>query len=277
MQKPQLAGKKSEQPQQDKPKAPARPFGISEIDKALAERKGDPDAKRFARKIMRDAFNGMIRRQQKDMPVVDEAELEIAGKPALEALTKTRQGLLDMIEEILNSAGETRSSQWARFDLLVHDLAPQLRIASAILEGQPLHPKYKERFPRKPDPTALARAAVLYGRMGLQVFPCKPKDKVPLSQHGYHDATSNEEHIAGCWRDNPNANIGLALAPSGLCAIDVDRHNGAMDGMTTMNDLQLKLGYLPPTCEAATGGAASTCCSGIRAAGWSGASGQAST
>ena len=87
--------------------------------------------------------------------------------------------------------------------------------------------------------------ALRLGMLGLAVFPCK--GKVPLIEHGYKDATTDLETIAEWWRRWPSANIGLAMAPNGLIAIDVDpRHGGTLAALDLPAELK--------TWRAVTGG-----------------------
>ena len=66
--------------------------------------------------------------------------------------------------------------------------------------------------------------ACRYALQGLAVFPCN--GKLPLTEHGYKDASTDLETIGAWWQRWPAANIGLPMAPNGLVAIDVDPRNG---------------------------------------------------
>lgn len=68
----------------------------------------------------------------------------------------------------------------------------------------------------------LGQAALDYAARGWRVFPCVPGGKAPISGRGFHDATADQAQIVQWWTQNPGANIGLALAPSGLVAVDAD-------------------------------------------------------
>ena len=42
----------------------------------------------------------------------------------------------------------------------------------------------------------LRQYAEIYARRSLRVFPCKPRDKVPATDHGCKDATTDRAQIA---------------------------------------------------------------------------------
>lgn len=79
------------------------------------------------------------------------------------------------------------------------------------------------------DATAvpLPHAAARLASAGVPVFPCAPRDKVPLIRdgRGFHDATINLRQVEAWWRRFPNANIGVPTGTaSGLVVVDVDVH-----------------------------------------------------
>lgn len=96
------------------------------------------------------------------------------------------------------------------------------------------------------------RAALTYAGRGWRVFPLKTRNKVPLTEHGLLDATTDPATIARWWDQWPYANVGIATgAESGIVAIDVDpRHTGDV----TLRDLELEHGELPETPRNLTGG-----------------------
>jgi hypothetical protein len=77
---------------------------------------------------------------------------------------------------------------------------------------------YKQ--PVGPGRNPLLQAALRDAELGYSVFPCKPGEKVPLTQHGCKDATTDPERIERWWTQWPDANIGLAT--DGLLVVDVD-------------------------------------------------------
>ena len=61
----------------------------------------------------------------------------------------------------------------------------------------------------------------------IPVFPCTPGGKQPLTNHGFHDATSDLSAVKNWWQRWPDANIGMPTgAISGVDVVDVDVHPG---------------------------------------------------
>ena len=92
--------------------------------------------------------------------------------------------------------------------------------------------------------------ALRYAGRGWHVFPCDPKTKKPLTEKGFHDATTDADIIQQ-WRQRfPTAAIGCATGPkSGFWALDADRDKLAnKDGVAAL----AQLGALPDTVEQAT-------------------------
>lgn len=92
----------------------------------------------------------------------------------------------------------------------------------------------------KPDMLA---AALRYAAQGIDVIPLIPRGKIPLTEHGKDDATTDPEVIRDWWAMNPAANIGIRPA-EGLLVLDVDPRSGGHPDA---------LGVLPATWEARTG------------------------
>lgn len=70
----------------------------------------------------------------------------------------------------------------------------------------------------------LGAAAAEFAHAELAVFPCVPGGKRPLTEHGFHDATTDLARIARWWGRWPRANIGMPTgAVSGFDVVDVDR------------------------------------------------------
>lgn len=103
---------------------------------------------------------------------------------------------------------------------------------------------------------ALLEQALAYSRQGWHVFPCEPpiagddtSGKSPLTANGKDDATTDELIIRAWWTQHPNANIGVACAPSGLIVLDVDISDGK-GGARSLGEIA---DQLPDTCKAKTG------------------------
>jgi hypothetical protein len=65
-------------------------------------------------------------------------------------------------------------------------------------------------------------AALSYARRGWHVFPCLAGLKVPATERGFYDATTDQVQIERWWTDNPHWNVAIATGASGLAVIDVD-------------------------------------------------------
>ncbi|MFJ8023006.1 phage/plasmid primase, P4 family [Streptomyces sp. NPDC096311] len=97
-----------------------------------------------------------------------------------------------------------------------------------------------------PSNNPLLRAALTYARMGWAIFPLRPLSKVPATQNGFKDATTDPAVITTWWTENPNANIGIATGASNLFAVDVDT-KGNKVGAETLKSLTEEYGELPST------------------------------
>ena len=86
-------------------------------------------------------------------------------------------------------------------------------------------------------------AALAYARRGLRVLPIRPFAKVPLVEHGVHDASSDPNLIRRWFENHPTRNVGIAV-PAHWIVVDCDPRNGG-----TLADLDL-----PGTLSARTGG-----------------------
>lgn len=70
-------------------------------------------------------------------------------------------------------------------------------------------------------------AALIYASWGWHVLPVVPNGKIPATQHGVNDATTDEEKIKAWWEQNPDYNVGIAAgAKSGIVVFDIDPRNG---------------------------------------------------
>lgn len=73
----------------------------------------------------------------------------------------------------------------------------------------------------------LPQAARAYAVAGVPVFPCVPGGKRPLTEHGFHDASTDVGRVDRWWARWPAANVALPTgAVSGVEVVDVDVHPG---------------------------------------------------
>lgn len=87
-------------------------------------------------------------------------------------------------------------------------------------------------------------------RRGLAVFPCKPRDKLPLTPHGCLDACRDEPRIRAWWGRWPAANVAVATGRlSAVFVVDVDGD----DGEASVRRLEADHGQMPSTVEVITG------------------------
>lgn len=86
----------------------------------------------------------------------------------------------------------------------------------------------------------LHTAAREYAQRGYAIFPCVPGTKVPATERGFHEASTDVEQIDAWWTENPNYNPAFCPDQAGLAVIDPD---GA-DGRAAWFQLQLDKGAI---------------------------------
>lgn len=99
--------------------------------------------------------------------------------------------------------------------------------------------------------------ALDYVHRGWSVFPLKPRDKTPLTAHGFLDASKDETQVKSWWTKHPEANIGIATGDvsGGLVVIDVDiDEEDGKHGDETFADWQNNNGCFIDSLTAITGG-----------------------
>jgi hypothetical protein len=88
-------------------------------------------------------------------------------------------------------------------------------------------------------------AARRYAELGYRVFPCAPGGKAPLTEHGFHDATTDTEQIERWWARHPDANVAIATAT--LVVIDIDGANNPWPHGDRERGLDLAAGAMAVT------------------------------
>jgi len=80
-------------------------------------------------------------------------------------------------------------------------------------------------------------AALAYASWGWPVLPIVPNGKLPATQHGVHDATTDEATIRRWFEGHDDRNVGIACgAASGLVVFDIDPRNGGDDSWSAWTD-----------------------------------------
>jgi hypothetical protein len=74
--------------------------------------------------------------------------------------------------------------------------------------------------------STLLKAALRYAQKGWPVFPLKPRQKTPFTEHGLKDASTDKAQIRKWWASCPEANIGIPTGPATFDALDLDGPTG---------------------------------------------------
>ncbi|MBM4097972.1 MAG: hypothetical protein FJ261_14540 [Planctomycetes bacterium] len=77
-------------------------------------------------------------------------------------------------------------------------------------------------------PRELLETAIRYTELGYRVFPCIPRTKHPITEHGFKDASTDPAQIECWWSQHPTANIGIAA--EGMLIVDIDGANNPWPG-----------------------------------------------
>ncbi len=74
------------------------------------------------------------------------------------------------------------------------------------------------------------RQALAYASRGWPVFPCMYGRKIPLTRHGFRDATTDERRITAWFSSRPDWNLAIATGAPGPDVLDVDDHGPVGNG-----------------------------------------------
>ena len=92
-----------------------------------------------------------------------------------------------------------------------------------------------------------------YAEKGWQLFPVNI-DKTPIPWKGMDAATDDIEQLKSWFNNSLDTNIAIHCQKSGLVIIDIDTHKEEENGFDTLKELEERLGNLPKTVTAITGG-----------------------
>jgi len=89
-----------------------------------------------------------------------------------------------------------------------------------------------------------------YTDLGFALLPVK--GKIPLTPHGYKDATNDPEKAQKMFGAHPGCNVAVATGEiSGFFVLDIDEKNN-ISGEDSLKDLEKEFGKLPDTVEVLT-------------------------
>ena len=80
--------------------------------------------------------------------------------------------------------------------------------------------------------------ALAHARRGWPVFPCLPGQKIPVTAHGYQDATTDEQQIIGWFGFGFGWNLAIATGAPGPGVLDIDQHGEAGNGYAAYRRLR---------------------------------------
>jgi hypothetical protein len=97
-------------------------------------------------------------------------------------------------------------------------------------------------------------AALEYATRGWPVFPCGARKK-PCTDHGFQNATTNEQQIREWWTRWPHALIGVPTGELiGCVVLDIDTKDG-VNGFRTLDEIDCLIRPATPTTLTRSGGA----------------------
>jgi len=95
----------------------------------------------------------------------------------------------------------------------------------------------------------LFQAALRFSGRGWPVMPCRPGEKVPATQNGLKDATTDWGQVIAWWSKVPTCNVAVCTgAEAGFVVLDVDGE----EGVESLRALEKEHGALPRTASVVT-------------------------
>ena len=82
------------------------------------------------------------------------------------------------------------------------------------------------------------RQALACAERGWPVFPCLWNMKVPLTRHGYLDATTDPGQITDWFARHPHRNLAVATGAPGPDVLDIDQRGPAANGFPALARLR---------------------------------------
>ena len=83
----------------------------------------------------------------------------------------------------------------------------------------------------------MMRQALAYAAAGWPVFPCRPGEKLPATEHGFLEATTDPDQITRWWTRRPDYNVAIATGAPGPDVLDVDVHPSG-NGFAAFNQIK---------------------------------------
>ena len=82
------------------------------------------------------------------------------------------------------------------------------------------------------------RTALACAELGWPVFPCQPGQKIPATEHGYLDATTDPAQIRAWFTSHPDRNLAVATGAPGPDVLDIDYRGPAGSGFPALTRLR---------------------------------------
>jgi len=91
---------------------------------------------------------------------------------------------------------------------------------------------------QRPDDNPVLRMALSCAERGWPVFPCLWDSKVPLTRHGYLDASTDPGQVSEWFARHPHRNLAVATGAPGPDVLDIDYRGPAAHGFPALRRLR---------------------------------------